>query len=313
MGENKRDSAWSAEIPLVGPAGEKIDLRRTILSNGLAFLPPNHIDEENLILEVTLPVDGSRPRTVHISSGTPGQAVVGILGRYPTQRIGQQVLARVRYMLRLDEDFSEFYAIAKKEPHLRWVTNGAGRMVRSSTVFEDVVKTICTTNCAWSATKRMVTALVEHLGEKAPTASRIGWRGRAFPTPQAMATAGERFYRQVAKAGYRGPYLLTLARSVAEGKADLEELARTPREKLPDEEVEKRLLSLPGVGPYSAAQIMMLLGRYSRLILDSWSRPTYAELTGRRVADATIERRFRPYGRYAGLAFWLFITRDWVT
>ena len=58
--------------------------------------------------------------------------------------------------------------------------------------------------------------------------------------------------------------------------------------------------------------MMMLLGRYSRLILDSWTRPTYARLNGRKAADRTIERRFRRYGDYAGLAFWLYLTRDWV-
>jgi len=29
------------------------------------------------------------------------------------------------------------------------------------------------------------------------------------------------------------------------------------------------------------------------------------------VKDATIVRRFRRYGRFAGLAFWLTVTRDW--
>ena len=73
------------------------------------------------------------------------------------------------------------------------------------------------------------------------------------------------------------------------------------------------LLALPGVGPYAAAHIMMMLGRYSRLILDSWTRPKYARLTGRRACDdKAIVRRFRRYGNYAGLAFWLFLTRDWV-
>ena len=58
---------------------------------------------------------------------------------------------------------------------------------------------------------------------------------------------------------------------------------------------------------------MMLLGRHSRLILDSWTRPTYARINGRKASDATILRRFRRYGRHAGLAFWLLLTRDWVT
>ena len=111
-------------------------------------------------------------------------------------------------------------------------------------------------------------------------------------------------------AAYRAAYLRSLARSVASGELDLEELAgdRT----LDDDEVAARLLELPGVGPYAAAHIMMLIGRYSRLVLDSWTRPTYARLRGRKAADRTIERRFRPYRDYAGLAFWLYLTRDWV-
>ena len=58
---------------------------------------------------------------------------------------------------------------------------------------------------------------------------------------------------------------------------------------------------------------MMLIGRYSRLILDSWTRPKYAKLNGGdAVADKEIVARFEPYGSYAGLAFWLYLTQDWV-
>jgi N-glycosylase/DNA lyase len=176
------------------------------------------------------------------------------------------------------------------------------------------VKTICTTNCAWSATVRMVGALVEHLGTAAPGAPPSGPLGRTFPTAGAMASAPLAFYRDVVRAGYRGAYLRSLARSVAEGSVDLESLGSASRKEMPDDEVERRLLALPGVGPYACAHVMMLIGRYSRLILDSWSRPKYAKVLGRRtlVPDAAIVRRFRRYGHYAGLAFWLFITRDWV-
>jgi N-glycosylase/DNA lyase len=199
------------------------------------------------------------------------------------------------------------------DAELAWAAKeGAGRMIRSPTVFEDVVKTICTTNCDWSATERMVGALVEHLGEPAAGAAPEGPYGRAFPTPQAMAAAREDFYRDVVRAGYRGPYLQALAASVADGSVDLEALGTENRDNLPDDEVVSRLLALPGVGPYAAAHVMMLIGRYSLLILDSWTRPKYARLNGgRAVKDATIERRFRRYGPYAGLAFWLHLTRDW--
>jgi 3-methyladenine DNA glycosylase/8-oxoguanine DNA glycosylase len=187
---------------------------------------------------------------------------------------------------------------------LAWTASGAGRMLRSPTVFEDVVKTICTTNCAWSATVRMVTRIVTDLGDAAPDG------GRAFPAPAALAGAGEVFFRDGVRAGYRGRYLLRLATDVADGTLDLEVL-RDPA--LPDPEVMQRLLALPGVGPYAAAHVMLTsLGRYRQLIFDSWTRPTYARLNGRKATDRGIERRFRKFGDYAGLAFWLYLTRDWV-
>ena len=284
-----------AELPLVGAGGEPVDFRRTLASHGVASLPPSRIDEEAWVLEVTLP-SGRGARTVRVSEGRAGRARV--------EGATNSVLAQLRHMFRLDEDLSGFYAVARDDPQLAWAAAGAGRMLRSPTVFEDVVKTICTTNCAWGGTVRMVTALVDHLGIASPTG------GHTFPRPTAMAEAGLDFYRDVARAGYRGAYLQKLADDVASGALDLERLNDPD---IPDEEVEQRLLALPGVGPYAAAHVMLTsLGRYSRLVLDSWTRPTYARLAGRKASDKTIERKFRRYGDFAGLAFWLLLTRSWV-
>ena len=289
-------SAWKAELELVGAGDEPVDLRRTLASHGVADLPPNEIDAEAGTLTTTLALPQG-PATIHVGEGSAGS--VRVTGRGP--RAG--ALDAVRHMLRLDADLSAFYVLAREDPDLSWAAEGSGRMLRSPTVFEDVVKTICTTNCTWSATVRMTTALVDNLGLEAPDGRR------AFPTPAAMAEAGEAFYGDVVRAGYRGAYLRSLAEDVAEGRLDLEALNDPD---LSDEEVAERLLALPGCGPYATAHIMMLLGRYSRLVLDSWTRPTYARLRGRKAADRTIELRFRPYRDYAGLAFWLYLTRDWV-
>ena len=304
--------AWSVEFPLVGPSGEPVDLKRTFRSHGLASLPPMRL-EAGESLEATLPVQDFGPRTVRISGSRLGYGVVSAVGPPPDgSKEGEKLFAAVRRVLRLDEDLLEFYALAASDPELSWVTRGAGRMVRGSTVFEEVVKTLCTTNCAWSATIRMVGALVEHLGEKAPSAPEAGPLGRAFPTARAMAEVGEEFYREVVRAGYRGRYLISLSRSVLDGDLDLEALDADPHE-LPDDELERRLLALPGVGPYAAAHVMMMLGRYSRLVLDSWTRPTYARLAGRDgVADQEIEARFSGYDTYKGLAFWLYLTQGWI-
>ena len=285
-----------AELQLVGAGGEPVDFARTIVSHGVAELPPNRVDLPGRALETTLPA-ARVAHTVRITERDRKLHIEGSTDARLTQTVA--------HMFRLDEDLSAFYELVR-EDELAWCALGAGRMLRAPTVFEDVVKTICTTNTAWSGTRKMTAALVDNLGASAPGGAR------AFPTAAAMAVADEAFYRDVIRAGYRGPYLKTLAADVADGRVDLEEL--NDRE-LPDDEVAARLLALPGVGPYAAAHVMLTsLGRYSRLVLDSWTRPTYCKLAGARSAlkDATIERRFKRYGEWAGLAFWLYLTRSWV-
>jgi 3-methyladenine DNA glycosylase/8-oxoguanine DNA glycosylase len=314
-------AGWSTTIELLGAGGEPVGFERTLLSHGVADLPPNTVAADGSRLDTVL-LAGGRAWPVTLERAGPGEARVCAAGAPAAER--RELLARIRHMLRLDEDLSAFYAVAAADPALSWAVVGAGRMLRAPTVFEDVVKTICTTNCAWSATVRMVRALVGGLGipthpavkedparRSFPTpAAKEDPARRSFPTPAAMAQADEAFYRDVARAGYRGPYLRSLASDVAEGRLDLEAL-NDPA--LPDAEVAERLLAIAGVGPYAMAHMMMLLGRYRRLILDSWTRPTYRRLSGRhRITDKGIERAFRRYREFAGLAFWLTLTEDWV-
>ena len=299
---------WSTAIELQGAGGEPVDFARTLLSHGVADLLPNVIAPDGSSLETVL-ASGGRAWMLVLTSDGPGSArLSAAAGSPPPPKRAQVALeAGVRHMLRLDEDLSGFYEATAADPSLAWVAAGAGRMLRSPTVFEDLMKTICTTNCAWSGTVRMVSALVSELGL---AAAGVPVR-RTFPTPEAMAAADDGFYRDVARAGYRGPYLRTIAVDVAEGRLELEALGDPA---IADDEVAETLLELPGVGPYALAHMMMLLGRYRPLILDSWTRPTYRRLAGRpRVTDKGIERAFRRYREFAGLAFWLTLTEDWLT
>jgi N-glycosylase/DNA lyase len=292
------------DIPLLGAGGEPVDFARTIASHGVAELPPNRLDLEARVLETTLPIPQGA-RTIRLTERR-GKLRIDALAGNIGERARDTLTTTVAHMFRFDENLSDFYKLVEEDGELSWCAVGAGRMLRAPTVFEDVVKTICTTNTAWSGTRKMTAALVDNLGIEAP-----GGR-RTFPTPAAMAAADQQFYKDVIRAGYRGPYLKKLATDVAEGALDLEELNDPD---LPDDEVAARLLELPGVGPYAAAHVMLTsLGRYSRLVLDSWTRPTYGKLSGARgtLKDATIERRFKRYGEWAGLAFWLYLTRSWV-
>ena len=305
---------WSAEFPLLGPAGEVVDLRRVFLSHGIAALPPMRLDEKAWTFEITVPLHGFSARTLTVSQARPGHGLVSLVGESLTSEVGSAVMAQVRHVLSLDLDLTPFYAVAAEDADLSWVVRGAGRMVRSPTVFEDVVKTICTTNTSWGGTTRMVNALVEHLGEKAPGAPNSGPYGRAFPTPNAMAAAPADFYKKVAGAGYRGAYLKALAVAVVEGRVDVEALGRTSRDALPDDDVAAQLQALPGVGPYAAENLLKLVGRYDGLALDSWTRAKFFRVrnNGRRAADKKIARYYSRFKEWRGLALWCDLTRDWL-
>jgi 3-methyladenine DNA glycosylase/8-oxoguanine DNA glycosylase len=222
--------------------------------------------------------------------------------------------------LALDEDLAPFHARAaaleaeraagrgRDLPDLRWaLAQGAGRLLRSPTVFEDAVKTLCTTNCTWAVTRGMVARLCERLGEPAP----LG--GRTFPTPAAMAGQGERFYREVIRAGYRAPFLRALARGFADGSLDLERLRTAAGRALPTAEVARELRALAGFGPYATEHLLRLLGRHGHLALDAWNRKKLARLRGKRrpPSDRALARWYARYGEWAGLAMWLEVTADW--
>ncbi len=271
---------------------------RTIFSHGLPFLPPGHIDEERYIYDLSVRI-GERVRRLRFTANE-GHLDVELDGRaskadtFEAQRITRRVF-------RLDQDLAPFYAMIANDPQLSWAI-GAGRLIASPTVFEDLIKTICTTNTSWAGTRRMVSALVD-LG------------GGAFPTPEQLAKTPARWFKEVARMGYRGPYVKTIAKDVNAGRLDLEALLphRLAEEEAKEDAVEETLRELPGIGPYAAAHIMQLLGYHHRLILDSATRPKYLALTHKkRASDKSIVRDFKRYGPYAGLAFWLFITRDWI-
>jgi 3-methyladenine DNA glycosylase/8-oxoguanine DNA glycosylase len=134
----KEMAAQASQIELRGAGGEPVDFRRTIASHGVADLPPNRIDEEAWTLELTLPLAGKKPRTVLVSEARKGYARIQALsgGAIPAG-----LRTAVAHVLRLDEDLSPFYEAAAADAELAWVTTGAGRMIRSPTVFEEVVKT----------------------------------------------------------------------------------------------------------------------------------------------------------------------------
>jgi N-glycosylase/DNA lyase len=152
---------------------------RTVLSHGWCELLPFELDRENWKLTRVLDLERGKPVTVEVS--TRKGALKILVSRQVSDRAAQKIRRDVRHMFRLDDDLNHFYQITSTEPEFAWIAEqGAGRLLRSPTVFEDLVKMICTTNCSWALTEKMVTSLVRELG----TAADEG--RKSFPTAEVM-------------------------------------------------------------------------------------------------------------------------------
>lgn len=297
---------------------EPFDLALTVRSHGWYDLAPWRWDAARRVLGRPLRLAGGRAVYAEVAEAPGGLAFRALAqGRLPAALANEARTAMAR-CLALDEDLAPFHRriaeleAARKEgrapkdaPALGWaLARGAGRLLRSPTVFEDAVKTLCTTNCSWSLTKAMVARLCGELGEAAPGGDRC------FPAPEAMAARDERFYRDVVRAGYRAPFLARLARAVASGALDLEALRGS---ELPTDALAMRIRAIDGFGPYATEHLLRLLGRHDHLALDAWTRPKLARLRGKRrvPSDATLRRWYRAYAPWSGLAMWLEVTADW--
>ena len=278
---------------------------RTVYSHGWCSLPPFSVDKKAGTLSRVLELR-SGDLVQCVLKGKRGRVVVACNTEATVTDVQKREIADLLgECLRLNEDLTGFYREANRFPHCRWIPKaGAGRLLRAPTVFEDVVKMICTTNCSWSLTEVMVGNLTSFLGKS------MGNGVSSFPSPQSIAGTTDSYLRKNIRAGYRSPYLLELATDVAKGKTDLESWRSSG---LATDALFAEVKTVKGMGDYAAGNILKLLGRYDYLGLDSWVRSQYYELhtRGRKVRDSTIEGRYRSFGKWRGLFFWLEMTHDW--
>ena len=286
------------------PTPQTFNFKRTIVSHGWYGLLPFALNSEKWELSRVIDV-GPNPPVNIVMSGRKSHVRVTVsrsLNKGETAR----VLRDARHILRLDDDLQPFYLSIAADPEFAWIgVQGAGRMLRSPTVFEDLVKMLCTTNCSWALTQKMVTGLVENLG-------REGDEGRrSFPTAAAMAEMPLKFFVDEVRAGYRAPYLKELAERVASGELNVEEWLTSP---VSTAELIKQIKGVKGAGDYAAENLLKLLGRYDGLALDSWTRAKFFQVrnNGRKANDKKIARYYSRFNEWRGLALWCDMTRDWL-
>ncbi len=289
-------------MQLILTARPPFSFAAVVNSHGWPQLVPCTWDKEAGTLAYVTRLSAGRVIELHLGEAPSGVQVAVDDGLSDGER--GEVTRQVTWMFGLDMDFSAFYAAARHEPKLAQVeTRAQGRVLRSATLFEDTVKTIATVNTAWSGTIRMVKALVTLFGSPLPDDTGC----RAFPTAEQIAATDEATLRGQARLGFRAPFVLALARAVASGSFDLEALKTSD---LPTPDLRKRLLSIKGVGDYAVANLLMLLGRYDAIPVDSWAMKMVSQEwhSNQPVGRAEVEAAFERWGEWRGLAYWFW---DW--
>jgi 3-methyladenine DNA glycosylase/8-oxoguanine DNA glycosylase len=272
----------------------------TVRSHGWYQLAPNDWDDEAQVL--TRPESLASGRTVLLRISALPQGIRASL----SERLDAQELTdlrmRLAWMFALDADFSAFYDRADHEPRLQHCRAQArGRFLRSTTLFEDIVKMIFTTNIQWSGTRRLARALVDRFG--APVVVG-GVEHKAFPSVQTIARARESTLRGLGL-GYRAPYVLKLARGIADGTIDLDQLLKRST---PTTNMRKHLISMPGIGPYAAAALLALLGKYDYIPVDTEAVSVVGQhfYGGAKVGEKEINAVFKRWGEHRALAYWFW-------
>jgi len=207
-----------------------------------------------------------------------------------------EAAAKLRWMLALDDDHSEFLRRVADDPllgraarHLRGL-----RPVRTATVAQALLRAVCGQLVDWKTARSLERRVIRALqtGEPPVTVAATGLDEP--PATAALAAAAPFELRRLGLHERRGAALVRLCRSL-----ELERL-----HELPTEAVVRRLERERGLGPWSAGVVCLEgLGRHEHgLVGDLGLSKLLRALRGRPVEAWETAELLEPYGEWSGLA-----------
>jgi 3-methyladenine DNA glycosylase/8-oxoguanine DNA glycosylase len=305
----------AATVTITPPAD--FVLARDYCSYGYLLLTPNHgVPAQRAVYRAAgLPGGPALARvTQPAGRGQAGAPVRQLAGRALKVTVDRDLSrddraalrAQLGRMLRLDESagaIRAFHAVDRQ-----WRRSGRGRLMRSPTLFEDVIKTITSCNVTWPGTIGMNRRMCEVFGQAVPSRGDLapGTPTHTFPEASRLARVRPASLRGRCRVGYRDVRIVELARMFRRVEIDEAHLSDPAT---PAAEVRKFLITLPGVGPYAAANIMQLLGRYDHVALDTEAVRHGKDDLGFRGKDSAVMRRvaahYAAFGAHAFRSYWL--------
>jgi 3-methyladenine DNA glycosylase/8-oxoguanine DNA glycosylase len=204
----------------------------------------------------------------------------------------------VKRVLEIDKDLTDFYKLLRNDTFYNWVIKKQlGYLLVSPTVWEDVVKTLFTTNTTWNITVNMCERIVK-LGDF--------YNGSyCFPTPQQIASNSFENLDNQVRAGYRTAYLYELANRICDNEINIELLHDSEKSTV---ELYKEIKKIKGLGDYSSATILRLLRRYDKLAIDTACRNTFKSYMEDNT-DFAIKDYYSRFGNWQALVSWMDIMK----
>jgi 3-methyladenine DNA glycosylase/8-oxoguanine DNA glycosylase len=193
--------------------------------------------------------------------------------------------------LNLDVDTSDLLEIAMRigSDYEKIIKNGAGRLLRSSTLWEDAAKTLFTTNCSWSLTKKMCRAVCsENFSKQSPSGVY------PFPKPGIIAGYTQEKIQKMMPIGYRAEYFISLAKRFHEDPY-LQDIELNSFEY---KDADKLVRAIKGFGDYAVAHLLIMSGYYNEVPIDTVVVSYLKENYRVRKPQSFIDRTYKKWGHY---------------
>lgn len=255
------------------------NLVSTILSHGWINLSPFQYNSKEAVLSrFERIIDLSEPIQIQINQPNKNSVALNLFSEEKLKKEHvNEIKTRVGRILSFDQDNGELLSVARllNSEVPTYLKQGGGRLLRSSSLYEDVVKTLFTTNASWSFTKQMVHNYVQ-----------LSTSSQTFPDPDELYNLTELDFRKLVKCGYRARYLKVIIEYFKDDINRNEFLSN----------------SLMGLGKYGMAHVNVMAGNFSDIPIDSEVR-SYFEKEFSIRDDNSIHRRYRDWGPYKFLGY----------
>ena len=218
----------------------------------------------------------------------------------------QDVTHMVKRALKTEEDLKEFYKLSQKDDILQSVVKDLYGMhtVGWPELFPALILAVTLQMAPMKRSNQMMQLLTANFGTQA---SFNGKTMRYWPSTQTIANATVEELKTKAKLGYRAANLIAIANALEQGFPTMDKLWN-----MEPEEAKTKLLTLRGIGDYSAELVMPRMG----FPLDVWSAKIFHVLffgkepeQPREAIPALKKVAEKRWGKWRGYAF-VYVLND---